>query len=127
MRRALSLILILSVISFGSGWYLDRLRQHTAEKYLHSSDALGQLISAERWEEALSEVRVLSARWAHDARWLKCLISHHHTREVEAAFARLETALKNRWMDEALPAVDDAQQALWEVYCGHLPTLENVV
>lgn len=127
MRRALILIISLSLLSFGSGYALDHLRQRTAEQYLAHTEEVRQLALAARWQEAQAQARLIYARWQQDERWLKCLISHHHTRAVEAGFLRLDTALANRWADEALPAADDLYLALVEIRDDHMARLENVL
>ena len=127
MRRALILILTLTLLCFGSGVYLDHLRQETAQGHLKELEALRQLVLDGRWDDAAQQERLLTAHWQKDARWLKCLISHQHTREVDAALLRLSTGISQRWMEESLPALDEAHEALREVYDGHMPVLENVV
>jgi len=127
MRRAIILIITLSLLSFGSGFYLDHLRQRTAFSYIQDVENLRQFTISQRWQDAQARERLLAARWQQDAKWLKCLISHHHIREVDAALLRLSTALASRWSDEALPAIDEAFSALSEVYDGHMPVLENIL
>ena len=127
MRRALSLILVLSALAFGSGFYLDNLRQKTAWNYLQRTEEIRRLTLAENWQAASEGVRMAFALWQHDERWLKCLISHHHTREVNAALLRLDTSISQRWMDEALPAADELHNALLDIYESHMPQLENIL
>ena len=127
MRRALALIVVLGLLSFGSGWYLDRVRMQTAQQYMQALTQVRSSILDNRWQDALTLSRELYALWQRDERWLKCLISHHHTREVQAALIRLDTGLVQHWADEALPAVDDAYLSLMEISTGHLPVLENLI
>ena len=127
MRRAIILIITLSVLCFGSGHYLDCLRQNTALSYLQEVESLRQLVLDQRWQEAAAQERLLTARWQHDASWLKCLISHQHIRDIDAALLRLSTSLTHQWPDEALPALDEAYLALNELQSSHLPNLSNVI
>ena len=127
MRRAIVLITVLGLLCFGSGIVLDRHRYLTARQYMAELEQVRLMLLDERWQDAKESERLLSARWQHDQQRLKLLISHHHTREVSSALLQLSTAIEQKWMDEALPAVDDAHEALHEIAHGHLPTLENVI
>ena len=127
MRRALSLVISLSLIAFGCGFWADEHQHRTAEEYLTDLEEVRQLLIGERWQEAREAERLLFARWQQDERWLNLLISHHHTREVSGALLQLSTAIAHRWMDEALPAVDAAHEALQEISTGQLLTVENVI
>ena len=68
MRRALILIISLSLLSFGSGYALDHLRQRTAEQYLAHTEEVRQLALAARWQEAQAQARLIYARWQQDER-----------------------------------------------------------
>ncbi|MBP3646809.1 MAG: DUF4363 family protein [Clostridia bacterium] len=127
MRRALILITLITLICFGSGHYFDRLRERTAHAYLQDAENLRQLVLAEQWHQAQSHERLLTARWQHDVRWLKILISHHHVREIDAALLRLSTSLTHHWPDEALPALDDLYSALQDLRLSHLPTPQTLL
>ena len=127
MRRALILIISLSLLSFGCGFWLDHLRFRTADEYLQQAEAIRLLAQKERWQEALKQERLVCAHWEQDERWLKCLIEHHHSRAVDAAFLQLDTALVNQWMDEALPALDELHMALTEIREDHLPALNHIL
>lgn len=127
MRRALSLVISLSVLSFGFGFWMDARQHRTAQAYLTDLEEVRQLLIAERWQEAQQAERLLFAHWQQDEGWLNLLISHHHTREVSGALLQLSTAIAHRWMDEALPAVDAAHEALREISTGYLPIVENVI
>lgn len=127
MRRALTLIITLTLLSFGVGAYLDDLQHDTAERYLAQLDHLRALLLKEDFSKARLEQAHIHALWQHDERWLKCMVSHHHTRAVSEALLKLATALEQRWADEALLALDEAVSALLDVQYGYLPTLSNVL
>ena len=127
MRRALILIITLTLLSFGSGFYLDRYVERTAQEYQRELETLRQSLLSGRWQDAKEQEHFLHARWQQDARRLKLIISHDLTREVSRALLRLSTGLDRQWTDEALPALDEAQTALTEIGSGHLPLWENVL
>lgn len=127
MRRAIILIITLSLFSFGSGFYLDHLRHQTGLAYIQDVESLRHLLIAGRWQDAQSHEAFLTVRWQRDAHWLKCLISHQHIREIDSALLHLSTALSHRWLDEALPALDEAYSSFLEISDSHLPTLPNIL
>ena len=127
MRRALILILVLTAGTFGSGWWLDHLQQNTARRYLAGLDAVRQAVLENRMDEARREESYLHALWQHDAPWLNCLISHHHTRDVNSALLKLATALEMGWQERAILALDEAWDALDEVAHSDLPAWENIL
>ena len=106
MRRAVTLIVVLTALCLGLGLWLD----------LES-----------RMEAAAHEQAYLHARWQYDAGWLNFLIGHHHTRAVTSAMLHLSTALEQRWQDESLRALDEAVDALSEVESSDFATLENIL
>jgi len=127
MRRALILILVLTAGTFGSGWWLDHLQQNTARRYLAGLDAVRQAVLENRMDEARREESYLHALWQHDAPWLNCLISHHHTRNVNAGMMALATALEMEWQVESMQAIDETADALQEIAYSNLPLWENIL
>ena len=127
MRRALILIITLSLLSFGGGAALDTLQRRTAQQYLQRLDSLRTLIVQENLREAENREMQLRARWQHDARWLNCMISHHHTRDVSSALLHLATALEMGWQKEALLAADEAVDALEEIQDADFLAWENIL
>lgn len=126
MRRALTLIIVLSLLSFGAGFSLDILQRDTARAYLDGLSLVRSYIQEGRMDKARSEQAYWHARWQHDAHWLNALVTHHHTRTVEAAMARLSTALEMDWEKESLLALDDVIQSLSEVETSDFFHPENI-
>ena len=127
MRRALILIIVLSVVSFGGGICLDLLQARTAQRYLLELRALRAQLQQGDLIAARGDQAHLHALWQHDAQWLSCLISHHHTRAVSGAMLRLSTALEMGWPVEAMLALDDAYDALEEIRTADFPSLQNLL
>ena len=127
MRRALILILVLTAGTFGSGWWLDHLQQHTAENYMAKLAQVRAMVLDGSMEKARKEEAHLHALWQHDSAWLNCLVDHHHTRDISSALLKLSTALERNWADEALRAMDEALDALGEVAESELPKWENIL
>lgn len=127
MRRALFLIIGLSILTFGSGLWLDNLRQTTAQEYLAEFHQLRQYVNSGQLDQALQEQAYLHALWQHDAHWLNLLIDHHHTRDVDSFMCRLSTSLaeKNRLI--SLLTLDDIIGALEEVAQKDMLLLENIM
>ena len=127
MRRAWILVIGLSVLCFGCGFWADGVQHRTAQRYLMELEEVRRLVEQERWQQAEHAQHALFERWQQDQRWMNLLISHHHTRQLSGALVELSTAIARRWMDEALPAADEAQEALREISTAHLPIVENVI
>lgn len=127
MRRALILIIVLTAGTFGGGWWLDHLQQKTAQHYLAMLDGVRASVLEGRTDDARREESYLHALWQHDAGWLNCLISHHHTRDVSSALLKLATALEMGWHERAILALDEAWDALDEVAHSDLPAWENIL
>ena len=127
MRRALLLITLLTVFTFGCGLSLDHLQQKTALRYLDNLHGVRLKVLEGQMDAAAHEQAYLHALWQHDAKWLNCLIDHHHTRDVEGALLKLATALEQSWPDEALIAIDEAADALDEVARSDQPYWENIL
>ena len=127
MRRALILIIVLTVGTFGFGWWLDHQQQQTAENYMEQIAQVRQSVLEDHMERARREEAFLHASWQQDSRWLNCLVDHHHTRDISGALLKLATALEMNWQDQALLAVDEALDALEEVAQNELPKWENIL
>lgn len=127
MRRALVLILSISIIGFGFAFWLDHLQQETADGYLRALEGVRAAVLAGRMEEARSEERYLHALWQHDAIWLNAVVDHHHTRDISGALGRLSTALELGWREQAILALDMAQDALEEVAQSEQAHWENIL
>lgn len=127
MRRALALIITLTLLTFGAGTWLDIYQRDTARGYLAEFGAVRKLLLQGRHEEAAREEAYLHARWQQDAKWLNLLISHHHTRAVSTAMLELATALEQDWEDEALRALDRVTDALGDIEVSDFVTWENIL
>ena len=124
MRRALCLILLISLLIFGSAWKLDSYVQRTALEYLQGLNTVRAALMQNDPEGALREQAYLHALWQHDAHHLNALMDHHHTREMNSLLHRLATALEENdrlnallLIDELADALEDAaanSRALWE-------------
>lgn len=127
MKRAIILIVTLSLATTGCGLWLDHLQRSTAEGYLDQLEDVRALVLNGEMTGALREQRYMHALWQHDAHWLNCLISHHHTRDVSSAMLHLATALEQRWPQQAVLALDEARDALEEIAQSDLPVWENIL
>ena len=127
MRRALILIISLTVFTFGCGWWLDHLQSETALSYLKGIHTIRAAVLEGRMQDAGMEQAYLHAMWQHDSDWLNCMISHHHTRDVESALMKLATGLELQSPVLSLLALDEAQDALEEVAVSNLPLWENIL
>lgn len=127
MKRALILILSLSILTFGGGIWLDHLQQKTALGYLDQLVLIRQLIMDQDMENAASQQADLHAEWQRDAHWLNMLLDHHHTRDVESALRHLSTALQEKNRMQALLAVDETADAFEEVAQRDMAIWENVM
>ena len=127
MRRAVTLIVVLTALCLGLGLWLDLTQRHTAREYLDALDVIRTEVLESCMEAAAHEQAYLHARWQYDAGWLNFLIGHHHTRAVTSAMLHLSTALEQRWQDESLRALDEAVDALSEVESSDFATLENIL
>ena len=127
MRRAVILIVLLSLLGFGAGYALDVRQQHTARAYLDALADVRALMLAGQPEAAAREQAYLYARWQGDETWLNCLISHEHTKAVNAALMEMTTAMEQGWGDEALRALDRVYDALCDIERSDFATLENIL
>lgn len=127
MQRALTLILVLTIFSFGLGIWVDAAQQNTARCYLDGYALVRELVEKGRSDAAAQEQAYLHARWQHDEVWLNCLISHHHTRAVSTAMLTLATALEQRRSYETLAALDQVADALREIETSDSARWENIL
>lgn len=127
MRRALILIIGLTVLTFGLGIWTDLRQRDTADRYIGMLEEVRADVLAMRMNEALREQAYVYALWQQDSAWLNCLISHHHTRAVNSAMLHLGTALEMEWQQEALIALDEAYGALVEVRDGEFAKVRNIL
>lgn len=127
MRRALTLIISLTLLTIGCSLWADRVQQDTALDYLQQLNAVRRQVLAGDLTAAAKEQAYMHALWQHDAKWLNCLIDHHHTRDVNSALSSLATALKQGWRTQALEALDEADDALEEIAYSEQPVWENVL
>jgi len=127
MRRALVLITVLTLFTFGCGLWLDHLQRDTAEDYLQGVQEIRRMVLDGRMQEAKREQAYLHALWQRDAAWLNCLINHHHTRDVDAALLHLATGLEMKSELLCMAALDEAQDALEEVARSELPRWQNIL
>lgn len=127
MKRALILILSLSVLTLGCGLWLDKLQQKTAAEYLDELYLIREQITAGDMSSAAQAQARLHARWDRDAHWLNFLLDHHHTRDVESALRHLSTTLEEQERLHALLAMDELIDALEEVAQRDMAIIENIL
>ena len=127
MRRAIILITVLTLFTFGSGLKLDHLQRDTAEAYLADVQKLRGMVLSDRMEEAKREQAYLHAMWQGDENWLNCLINHHHTRDVNTAMLKLSTGLELESSLLCLLALDEVKDALEEIAYSELPSWDNIL
>ena len=127
MKRALILIITLSVLTFGCGAWLDAMQQKTARSYLDGLQALRQQLLSGHTDLARAQQTYLHALWQRDAHWLNALIDHHHTRDVDGMMRKFATTLEQDDRTEALLALDELMDALEEVTQRDRALWENIL
>lgn len=127
MRRAMTLIVVLLVLSLLPALWLDIRQRDTAQSYMAAYEQVRRLLLAEKPREAEDEAAYLHALWQKDETWLNCLISHHHTRAVNTALLKLSTAMAQGWQEECLQAIDEVQDALSDIAGSDLMSVENLL
>ena len=127
MRRAITLILALTVVCLSLGAWLDLLQRSTATRYIQSFEQVRSQVKAGQMEPAAALQSELTALWQHDAKWLNCLISHHHTRAVNTALLKLSTAMEMNWPTESLQALDEVYDALGDIESSDFLALDNLL
>lgn len=127
MRRAIILIITLTLFTFGFGWRMDKLQHDTAIRYLNDLSAIRDMVMRGDMPAARAEQAYVHALWQHDAHWLNWLIDHHHTRDVDGAMARLASALEMEDKLESLLLLDETMDALEEVAERDMAVIENIL
>ena len=127
MKRAITLICVLTLVCVGAGTWLDVTQTRTAQQYRDALPALRSALLTDRYDDAYLQQAELHARWQNDEHWLNGVISHHHTRAVNLAMVQLATAIEQQWRDEALRALDLLEDALLDVEQSDSFRLENVL
>ena len=127
MKRALILMISLTLLTFGTAWGLDTLQQRTALAYLDGLHALRQTIRSGRMDDALLEQAYLHALWQHDAHWMNALMDHCNIRDVDGAMQRLSTALEEHNRLASLLLLDEVIDLLEEVSLHNRYLWENIM
>ena len=118
MKRAYILIVVLTLLTFGSGVWLDHVQKQTAERYARQIRTVRDYVEADRMDVAAREQAYIHALWQNDVRWLNILVDQQHTRNASSAMIRLSTALGEGWQKEALMALDELLGAFQELCPG---------
>ncbi len=127
MRRAVILILTMTLLGISTGLWMENSLRDTCWRYMGQAASVRQLVEERRLSEALEEQALLFAAWQGDVQRLNALVSHHHTRAVDEALLTLTTALEHGWQDEALLALDAVQFALNDLETDMTLRWENVL
>lgn len=118
MKRAYILIVVLTLLTFGSGLWLDHMQKQTAERYARQIRTVRDYVEADQMDRAAREQAYIHALWQNDVRWLNVLVDQQHTRNAANAMIRLSTALGEGWQKEALMALDELLGAFQELCPG---------
>lgn len=127
MKRAVILIITLSIFALGFGLWMDLTQRSVARDYLQETEQMRRQLAYGEMDVLREAQNHLYERWQKDSRWLNCLIDHHHTRAVSSALLQLSTALEQGWKEEALQAIDLLQDALNDIEESDFPRLDNVL
>lgn len=127
MRRAIILIVVLSIIGFGGGIWVDHAQCNAAREYQAEITQIRQLAKAGDFGKAADAQAYLYAKWEGDVKWLNCITSHHHTRAVSSALTALTTAFEFGWEEEIFRTLDQATDALMDVESSDCLKIENVL
>ena len=127
MKRALILIITLTLLTVGFSCILDHLQEKTAARYLDRLASIREHITANDMASARLEHEQLHALWEKDAHWLNTLMDHHHARDVVAGLRHLCTALEEQNRLHALLAADELTDALEELSQSQLNILESII
>lgn len=127
MKRAVILIITLTIFAVGFGLWMDITRRSVAEDYLQETEQMRRQLAYGDMDVIRDAQSNLQARWQKDSRWLNCVIDHHHTRAVSSALLQLSTALEQGWKEEALKAIDLLQDALKDIEESDFLRLDNVL
>lgn len=127
MRRAITLIVVLTLFTFGCGAWLDAWQSGVARTYREGLGVVRDALEEGRMADAASEQAYLHALWQRDRPLLNALVTHQYTRDVEAAMQRLATALSQGWRDWALRALDELDGVLDDIEVGDAARWENLL
>ena len=127
MKRAVILIVVMSLLGAGVGFWMEKSLQKTCGWYLEQEAALRQLVESGALADALQEQRYVHARWQEESQRLNALVSHHHTRSVDEALLALSTALEHGWQKDALRALDLLYDSLADLVMDMSLRWENVL
>ena len=127
MKRAVILIITLTIFAVGFGLWMDITRRSVAGDYLQETEQMRRQLAYGDMDVIRDAQSNLQARWQKDSRWLNCVIDHHHTRAVSSALLQLSTALEQGWKEEALKAIDLLQDALKDIEESDFLRLDNVL
>jgi len=127
VRRAVILILVMTLLGTGVGLWMEISLRSTCQQYLEQTRHIRQLAEAGALGEALQEQAYLYACWQGEVRGLNAIVSHHHTRAVDDALLKATTSLENGWQKEALLALDEVQDALEDLETDMTLRWENVL
>lgn len=125
MKRAIILIVVLTVTSLAAALTVDLMQHHTALEYLKDLPPLREAVLRGDMEDAKIRQVQLRKEWDEDAFWLNCLISHHYTREVSGEMESLHTAIEQGWKQEALLVMDRLDAAFDDIESGDFCRWEN--
>lgn len=127
MKRAVILIITLTIFAVGFGLWMDITRRSVAGDYLQETEQMRRQLAYGDMDVIRDAQSNLQVRWQKDSRWLNCVIDHHHTRAVSSALLQLSTALEQGWKEEALKAIDLLQDALKDIEESDFLRLDNVL
>lgn len=127
MKRAVILIVVMTLLGAGAGIWMERSLLETCDWYRTQEESLRQLVEADALADALQEQRYVHARWQGESRKLNAMVSHHHTRAVDEALLALGTALAHGWQREALHALDALYDSLQDLEMDMTLRWENVL
>lgn len=127
MRRAITLIVVLTLLTFGCGAWLDHWQSGVARGYREGLESVRDALEEGRLADAASEQAYLHALWQHDQPLLNALVTHQYTRDVDTAMQKLATALSQGWRDWALRALDELDGALADIEVGDAARWENLL
>ncbi len=115
MKRAVVLIVVLSVLCVSVSLIGDHMQASNARAYLKELRPVRKALKSGDFTDAYARQSLIEAKWRYEKGWLNTFISHHHTREVSTAMLRLATAIEMGWQVEALEAMDILQDCLEDI------------
>lgn len=127
MKRALTLVIVLTTLTFGCGFWLDHWQSDVARAYKQRLQTIRTALTEERLADALFEQAYMHALWQHDQTLLNALVTHEYTCDVDEAMQDLATALSQGWNDWALRAIDKLEGALDDIEVADSARLENLL